>query len=478
MPHPLIQSLCLAVTVVTAAVAQPPRPNDPRAVALFDRATERMGGETVLRSVTSLRMDIITQWQRTSFGDHPYSDNPSYERVTDLRDYATHSWRNTRSFFGGGTRVEIVRDRVGAFAAAGANGAVAQGALNVAYVDERRELFAFAPERTLLLARDGGGMRRLADTTIGGVVHARVAATVDGYPATYFMRATDGLPAMVRFRADETNDFGLAPWGEMDVEVWFSNWTRLAPGVLLPRQRDVRRVGRPYKRMTLLSAAINAPAPADSFAIADSTAAQFWATQNKAMWDTPLDSVKLEFKDFVTFPRSSGSSGAVRVGGQWVLLETGQAKGAASLLHEWLSRRTPESRVAVGIVSFATTGNGGAVWFAERGLSLYAPVGAAAMLRAMPGGARAAKRATTVATGRWFSVGTDSLWIEPLVVPDQPGVLAVYSLAHRWLYCALMGAPVAKSEQDALIARLRSRGLPVEWLGSVRTMRSAAPSGP
>ena len=75
---------------------------------------------------------------------------------------------------------------------------------------------------------------------------------------------------MVRFRADETNDMGLAPWGLHEVEFWYSNWALVPPGVMLPRQRDVQRVGKPYKRMTVLQAMINAPAPADSFAISDS----------------------------------------------------------------------------------------------------------------------------------------------------------------------------------------------------------------
>jgi len=462
-------------TLALTSSAHAQAPNDPRSTAMITRALERMGGESALRNVKSVRLEVMTQWQRTALGDHPYADLPSYERNVDLRDYDTRAWRNTRDFLGAGSLVNIVRDTVCATIAMRPGTPPSVSALNVAYVDERRELFAFAPERMLLVARDAGGLRTLADTLIDGAVHGRISTTVDGYPATYFLRQTDGLPVMVRFRADETNDFGLAPWGPMEVEFWYSAWTRVPPGILLPRQRDVRRVGRPYKRMTVLTAQINAVAPADSFAIADSTVSSFFATQNKPMWKVPLDATRIEASDFVAFPPQSGSSGAIRVGGAWVMLETGQAAGAAELTSAWLARTAPESPIAAAIVSHANTGNGGVRWFVDRKTPVYASAGATRMLRAMLG-APDASRVTAVPASRWMKVGTDSLWLEPIAVPDVHGVMAVYSPTHRWLYVAMMGAPVFQFDQDALIARLRARGLAVEWLGSARGMRVAAPA--
>ena len=49
------------------------------------------------------------------------------------------------------------------------------------------------------------------------------------------------------------------------------------------------------------------------------------------MWDFPLDSVTLTAGAFVAFPPFLGVGAAVKVGGAWVLIETGQAKGAAAL---------------------------------------------------------------------------------------------------------------------------------------------------
>lgn len=469
----------LALTSIASSVAaQPrpnaPRPNAPRAVALIERAVTRMGGEPALRAITSLRQDVMTTWQRTAFGDHPYADAPSYERHVDLRDYTTNAWRNTRTFLpGSGSSVDIVRDTVGGRTATGPNNQQQIQPLNIAYVDERRELFAFAPERMLLLARDAGGLRTLADTTIDGVIHARIATTVDGFPATWFMRSTDGLPAMVRFVADETNDFGLAPWGEQEVEIWYSAWGRVAPGILYPRQRDVRRVGRPYKRMTSLAITINAPAPADSFAIADSVVQRFLLSERRPMWAVPLDSTKIESDAFASFSPWIGAAGALKVGGKWVLIETGQAAGAARNAAEWLARRTG-APVAAGIAARTSTGNGGARWFVDERLPLYTARGATRMLRQIVGTARWS-RATPVTTSRWVRIGSDSLWLEPIDLPDTPGALAVYSPAHRWLYSPVYGALPYQVEHDALIARLRARGLAVEWAGGARGFRTPVP---
>lgn len=462
--------LLLPVALPEQARAQA-RPSDSAAVAVIDRAITRMGGESALRAVRTIRMDVMTQWQRVHLGSHPYADAPSYERHADLRDYEARTWRNTRAFLPAGGSVDIVRDTVAGRTLTAPNGAVSIAPLNIAYVDERRELFAFAPERTLLLARDAGGLRALPDTTIDGVAHARVTGAVDGFPAIWFLRRTDGFLALVRFRADETNDFGLAPWGMMEVETWFSNWVPAGQGLVLPRQRDVRRVGRPYKRMTALAITVNAPAPADSFAIADSTVAGYLATQRAPMWDVALDAAPLVGQDFVSLPPFTGVGGAVRVGGVWVLLETGQAGGAARNTAAFLARSG--TGVGAGIVTMPTPGNGGVTWFAEQRLPLLVAPGAAPIVRQILGDAATRARATTITGSRWVRVGTDSLWLERLELPDAPGALAVYSPTHRWLYSGLLvGRPMLRSELDALIARLRARGLPVEWVGNPRAIRA------
>jgi len=78
--------------------AQVPAP----AAALLDHTIARMGGDSALRGIRSLRLDMMTQWARTTFANRPFADLPSYERNVELRDYTTRAWRNTRQFLGGG----------------------------------------------------------------------------------------------------------------------------------------------------------------------------------------------------------------------------------------------------------------------------------------------------------------------------------------------------------------------------------------
>lgn len=467
-------ALSLLAILSSALPAQRPA-NDPKALALIDRGIERMGGEAALRGVRGIRMEVMTQWQRTAFGTHPYADLPSYESNVELRDYDTRSYRRTTLAFRGNTnptRIVIVKDSVAAMWIANtANPTTAFRPLSIAYVDERRELFAFAPERMLLVAREAGGIRALRDTTIDGVAHARVTAMLDGFPATFFLRRTDGLPSLVRFIADETNDYGLALWPPMEVEFWYSGWALLPPGVLLPHQRDVRRVGRPYKRMTVLAAVVNPPLVADSFAISDSLAKAYLATGTKPMWQAPFDSAKIVADNFAAFPPFSGLSGAVKIGGKWVLIETGQAGGSARLASAWLARTTPSTPIGAGIVSMQTNTNGGIAWLAEQHIPFYIAPGAAAIADHILGARRAS--ATLLAGARWIKVGTDSLWLEPLDLPDLPGTLAIYSPTHRWLYLAVAGAPHVQVDLDSLTSRLRARGMPIEWLGSLRSIRAA-----
>lgn len=465
--------LALAMLSTGSLRAQPPA--DARATAAIDRALARMGGEGALRAVTSVRMDVMTQWQRISFAVHPYPDQPSYERHQDLRNYTTNAWRNTRNIFPGSlSLLDIVLDTIGSRAFQGSNSAPPPLPLNVAYVDERRELFAFAPERVLLLAKDGGKIRLGADTTIDGVAHTRVSAQIDRFPSTIFLRNTDHLPVMVRTRVNEANDFGLAPFGEMEFETWYSSWAPTQPGLLLPRQRDVRRVGRPYKRMTVLSLTINAPAPPDSFAIAPEIAEKFLETELRPMWKVSLDTVKAIGENFVAFPPQLGTSGAVRVGGDWFMLETGQAVGAAEIANAWIEKQG--GKLTGAIVSYGSTSNGGVPWFVTNNRRVWIAPGATRLVRTITG--KATQRSLApVEAARWIPVGTDSLWVEPINIPDAPGVLLVYSPTLKWLYGApFVGSPLAPGAFRDAIERLRNRGFAVEWTGSARNIRVAIPA--
>ncbi len=457
-------SFILALPVALAAQRPATEPVD----ALLRRSAARLGGDSVLAATTTLRLDVMTQWLRTSMAQSPTLDFPSYEHNVELRDYARLAWRNTRQFgLGGPETVDVVVDTVAARLMSRAQGADRTwGPLNLAYVDERRELFAFAPERLIPALRRAANLRALPDTTIDGATHARLAATIDGWPAVVFLRRSDALPTLVRFRADETNDFGLAPWGEHEVEFWYSAWTALPGGLVVPRQRDVYRVGRPYKRMTILRAVANAEAPADSFPITPALAARYLAEERRPMWQVTDDTLTRRIEDhFVAFAPWFGAMGAVQIGGGWVAMETAQSPGAVDLLGAALGRIVPGARLEAGIATLTRTSNGGVPWFTGRHLPAFIAPGAAAMVRAMPGGLAGT---TVIDRPRWVRLGSDSLWLEPVSVPDMPGTIVVYSPTLRWLYAPFVGSPTHATELGEIIAGLERRGWKVERLGGPR----------
>ena len=465
-----LRLLFLALLLPAALVGQ--ATSRASAIALLDRGIARMGGDSLLRSIDAVRLDMLTQWLRTSFAEAPFTDMPSYERNVELRDYRTPAWRNTRRFNPVADQVgtvDVVRDTVAIRRMTrAANAEPTWGPLNRAYVQERRELFAFAPERLLLQLREAPDLTTEPDTVMDGEAHARLGATIAGWPSVTFLRRSDGLPRLVRFRADETDDFGLAPWAEHEVEFWYSSWSAVRPGILLPRQRDVRRVGRPYKRMTVLQAVINPAAPADSFVVADSLRRLYIASEQRPMWQVPLDDLaRMEREAFAVMPPFIGSAGAVRIGGRWLVMETAQSMGAMELLAQWIARHGDNLPIGGAVASNVWTGNGGVRWFTARGLPVLAAPGALAILAHI---GRDDDAVTTIDTPAWIGVGSDSIWVEPVTVPDLTGTAIVYAPTLRWLWLPFAGSPTHAADQEAIIARLERRGLAVELIGGPRAL--------
>jgi hypothetical protein len=499
-PLACLSACLLTLAVLTLAVPAPAAAQRTAAPALLDSAIARMGGAERLRAVARVRLEMLTQWQRLQLDERPYGDQPSYELHSELRDYEVPAWRNTRRFLSprasAGTGpaapaeiTDVVRDSVAirrapsappapAPAAGGAPAAPAPswGPLNVAYVDERRELFATAPERALLAVRDARDLRAMPDTTIAGRAHARFTATVDRYPATLFVRRGDGLPAMLRLRAAQPNDFGLAPWGEMEVELWYSAWTKQQDGITYPMQWDVRRVGRPYKRMTVLGVTFNPEVAADSFAVSDSLRGAFLATANRAMHDLALDAAQRVDDDWAAFNTAGAPAGAVRIGGEWLLLEAGQAPMNAERAVAWLARTDSGAPVVGALVTPPASGSGGSAWLARGKLPIYVGPGAAPFQATLLRNHGAPVRTLVpVERGRWLRVGTDSLWLTPFDLPDAPGALVAYWPAREWLYSATAQVP---AHRDLLLAHARARRWKVARLGSARGVSVPLPPPP
>ena len=436
---------------------------DPAARAILDTAIARMGGSTALAAVERMRLEVMTEWQRTDFRTDRPSVILSYELSTELRDYTIPAWRYSRRFFSpNGTSgvVDLVSDSVAAMELNGR-----WRPQNVAYVDERDEVFTFAPERVLALARGATDARALPDTVIDGARYARVTATVGKFRPTLQFRRSDGLLARASFRAAQPNDFGLAPWGAMDVGITYSRWQKIpSSSLVLPMQLDVTRVGRPYKRMTTISVAVNPSIPAESLAVTDSLRTAFLAASRKPMFDLPMDSARILDQAFAVFGAPGTPTGAVKVGGRWLLVEAGTAPLSIERSVAFLRRTDPAAALAGALIT-APTGAGGVAWLWREHLTTWVTSSAQPFTAAALRGWSAPTATVRPVTQRsWIRVGTDSAWVETIDLPDFPGTALVYVPTLRWAY-AFPAGPV---QMDYIVDRVRQRGWRVDKIGSVR----------
>jgi hypothetical protein len=472
-----------ALALAASAIFEPYVPASGLAPSeILDTAIARMGGDATLRRIERVRFEMLTSWYRLAFDERPSVQVVGYEMHSDLRNYSLQAWRNTRKFLNGTGAppqvIDVVRDTAAIRQLSLPNGTLAPWLpLNIAYVDERDEVFAFAPERLLLAARAASDLQARADTVVGGVPHARVTATIEGFATTILISRKDGFLAMARYRAAHPNDFGLAPWGDMQVDIWYSNWSRhVLPGtatITYPGQWDVRRVGRPYKRVAILSADFNAGAPADSFAISDSLRAAYVATARRPMWDVPMDSARIIDGRFAMLGRPGQTQAAVKLGNQWLFLEGALAPGRNETDARWLTGAAQGSTIAGSIMTVSNSGRGGAAWLAGRNLPLYvAPGGEDAVRATLANWKQSQSTVRVMSRARWLTIGGDSLWVETIDYPDGPGALVAYLPSARWVYSGMATSP---QNVDLLMARVRARGWTVEHYGSLRGVSIPAP---
>ena len=438
---------------------------DTAARAVLDTALARMGGLPALAAVERVQLQVMTEWQRITFDSRTAPQVLSYELSTELRDYGRPAWRYSRRFFlptGPVDVIDVVTDTV---AAMWMNGQ--WRAQNEAYLDEREEAFTLSPERIVRLARDAADLRALPDTTIGGVRFARVSATVGRFRPVLHFRRGDGLLALAHLRAAQPSDFGLAPWGVMDIDIWYSRWQKVDDALVLPTQLDVWRVGRPYKRMTTLAITINPAIPADSFVVADSLRASFLATARKPMFDLPIDSVHVVDGKFAMFgtPVTPGTpAGAIRVGDRWILVEAGTAPLSIERSAMALERRDATTPLGGALVT-AASGAGGLAWLARRTAPVWVAGAARPFAHATLAGWNAGgPMMHDVTSDQWIRIGRDSMRVEVIDLPDYPATPIVYVPSLRWVY-AWPSGPV---QAAYVLAHARGRGWTVERLGSGR----------
>lgn len=434
-----------------------------QAVSVVEHAADLMGGVDRLRSIHRVSMEMTTTWLRTAFRDVPFTDRPSYEEHTDTRDYEIGAWRNTR-IFPNGSITNIVRDSISVTD-------MGRGfqPLSDAYVDERLELFTYTPDRLVVALLDARRLVMGADTTLGGEPHHRVEATLaseHGHVSDVevFFHAGTRLPTMLRFTAPHPSDFGLVQWGAMAVEVWYSAWGSFGD-VHIPRQWDIRRVGVPYKRLTVRRAAFDPVFEADSFAVSDSLRVAYHRSPAaRPMHEgRPIDSVSVPSTGLALFSPPFGyPTGAVSTTAGTVLLGAGRAPFNFDAALDELDRIGLDLPSMVLAIQ-ASPGNGGIVGATRMGVPILVSPASLPFARAvLDNHGLASARLSEVRELREVGSGDERIVLAPVDLPDTPGALMLHHPTSGWLWVPDAATPldlrIATEAAATLGWSVRARG--------------------
>jgi len=122
--------------------------------------------------------------------------------------------------------------------------------------------------------------------------------------------------------------------------------------------------------------------------------------------------------------------------------------------------------VGGALVTMPATGNGGTPWLATHEVRVHAGPGAMAFMEAvLRGHGVPSTKVARVSRGMWLPVGGDSLWLEPMDLPDLPGALVAYAPSLEWVYSSAAANP---HQLDLILARAREKGWRVSRFGSAR----------
>ena len=216
----------------------------------------------------------------------------------------------------------------------------------------------------------------------------------------------------------------------------------------------------------------------DSFAVTDSLRAAYLATSRRPMHDVLLDSARIIEGRFASFGAPGAPAGAVKLGGTWMLLESGQAPLSAERAAGWLKAHDAKASIGGAFITLPATGNGGAAWLVAHDVKVRAAPGALAFVEAALRGHSTRPRGLVhgVDHAQWMRIGRDSVWLEPMDLADLPGALVVYVPSMQWMYSAGATSPMYL---DAILARARARGWTVTRYGSLRGVATPVPqAGP
>jgi hypothetical protein len=157
----------------------------------------------------------------------------------------------------------------------------------------------------------------------------------------------------------------------------------------------------------------------------------------------------------------------VKVGNAWLLLEAGQAPLVTERALTWL-KANADAAPTHAILGDVFARNGGLAQLVRTRIPVVIAPGFEPMADAVLAGHETQRAGIAVAgKGAWLRAGGDSVWIEPIDLPDARGTLLVWVPSLRWLYAPGVSTPL---DRGLVLDRARQAGWAVDRLGNLQKL--------
>jgi hypothetical protein len=425
----------LELLVGLSLAAAAPNPH-----ALVDSAIAAMQRGGALRDVRSLRLTGIQH--EYLLGNAERAEGPwrtSYSTFTELRDATTGATRRAErgvspTGVSAADRITVLSDT---FVAYQFNGRESGAGHNV--YEDMIDRIDGAPDRALRLASAASSL-----TYAGTVKHYGLTFDVVSFPwrngkMNLEINRETHLPDAVVIERTYPDNFRWDALGLVTMRHDYVDWNVTPSGIYWPMQTKVHLNGELLRDISLSAAALDATPPAaDSFAISDSSRAQF------------VRNTTLNFSHFKFGVRGQPVElvpGVVRVPDQWAMTLIKQPDGVvifeAHISPQYfrdvvaeVNRRWPGSRIkAVVMTSDPWAHLGGYREVVAEGIPIYVSSGSIPFLTSLTKGSKA-PRFLGVSGKTTIGTGANRIELYPVGGPYAERMLMAYLPDHKLLYGA------------------------------------------
>jgi hypothetical protein len=281
------------LVVVHVSLLMPPttRAADARSAAILNQAIRAQGGEQILRSIRTVRLEAFgyrNELEESERPEGPYITE--FDTLTEVHDFAGNRYRSITD----GVVYPVFKLSSGSVANGNVVMRVAgdtQRAGSPQDLETIREAMALSPERLLITAIDAPDTHIEPDSVLQDVPQNVVAFSLDNAPVRIYLNAFTHLPTAIDYAGSIARTGYWKFLGDVTMRTYYSFWWLAKGGVHLPMQWNIERNGLPDQMYVVRKLQIDEPLNDQELTIPDRVRAQFQkAAPPSGLEDLPLGS--------------------------------------------------------------------------------------------------------------------------------------------------------------------------------------------